>query len=559
MKRIILGFIGVMALLIGLGIESPAASTMTVAQSGATPTPDRIATLLAKQQSAATATVTIAATQPPIPAEIAWLSQSTMYSLFVRSFRDSNGDGVGDLQGVIDGLDYLQGLGVDTIWLLPVFRAASYHGYDTTDYFEIQPEYGTKADLLALIQAAHGRGMKIILDYVVNHVSNQHPYFKAALGDPANEYAEYFEWSNVDHTSYKGFAGLKFMPTLNFGSAKVRDYVQRVALYWLDPNQDGDPSDGIDGWRADVALEIPHDYWQQLRMAMAGKNPRAILLAELFTGDAYEISKYLKGDEFHAAFDFPNAMRIAGDFEKTGDGLASGQGSPELLGTLLRAERAIIDPRAVLVRFINNHDTDRIASEVRGDLGRLKAAAIWLMTAPPVPILYYGEEIGMRGVKGKGPDAYDEYRREPLDWYRTEVGPQMTTWFLPVDRNNRANDGISVEEQDGDPASLLNLYRSLGRLRNSTAAMRSGQYDTPKLESPLYLVRHWDAQTLIVAAVNFTDQPLVLNLAQAIPPESNFSGAPTLLFRGDELDALRSVEGGVQIAAGRYVVLRWTR
>jgi glycosidase len=130
---------------------------------------------------------------------------------------------------------------------------------------------------------------------------------------------------------------------------------------------------------------------------------------------------------------------------------------------------------------------------------------------------------------------------------------------MPLDRNNRANDGISVEEQDGDPASLLNLYRSLGQLRHTTAAMRSGQYDTPKLESPLYLVRHWDEQTLIVAAVNFTAEPLVLRLDQAIPPESKFNGAPTVLFRGDELDALRVVDGGVQIAAGRYVVLRWTR
>jgi glycosidase len=487
----------------------------------------------------------------------AWLPAATMYSLFVRSFRDSNGDGVGDLQGVIDGLDYLQSLGVDTIWLLPIFKATSYHGYDTIDYYTVEPAYGTNDDLARLISAMHERGMYLILDYVLNHTSIDHPYFKDALGNPASPYADYFEWTNDAHTEFRSFANLGGMPTLNYESAKVRQMALDIALHWLDPNKDGDFSDGIDGWRADVALDVPRSYWQEMRAALNTLNPQAVMLAELYTKDAQEMRRYLQGDQFHAAFDFPAAFVLSGEFERNGDGLLSGNGDANLLGTLIRAQRNLYCKDCVSVRFTHNHDTNRLASDVMGDQGRMRLAAVWLLTAPGVPILYYGEEIGMAGNKGGGPQYYDEYRREPFDWYATEAGAGMTTWFAPADRNNRPNDGVSVEEQHAKPESLLTLYRDLGALRH-LPTFRTGAADNPKLPMPLVMSRHWDDTALYVAVTNFTQQPQTFPyLATFFEPENaryDMAMGETVMAQGyslaDEVSTL---------APGGYVIFRFPK
>ena len=498
----------------------------------------------------------IATARPSAAQEVAvgaWLKSSTMYSVFVRSFRDSNGDGVGDLQGVIDGLDYIQSLGVDTIWLLPVFKAASYHGYDIIDYYTVQPEYGTNDDLLRLIKEVHTRKMHILLDYVINHASIQHPYFKDALGNPSSQYADYFEWKNDAHTDFRSFANLGSMATWNFDSPKVTQMALDIALYWLDPNKDGDFSDGIDGWRCDVAIDVPHAYWKELRKQMNALNPNDILLGELYTKDAQEIRTFLQGDQLNAAFDFPAALTLSGSFEVNGDGLLSGMGDVGILGTLMRAQKNLYCPECVVVRFIDNHDTNRVASDVNGDADRMRMAAVWLMTAPGVPIIYYGEEIGMKGIKGTGP-LYDEFRREPFDWYKAEQGAGMTTWFKPAERYNQADDGISVEEEDGQLDSLLTLYRQLGELRGLDA-FATGSSDIPKLAMPLFMSRHWSDQELYVALINFTRDPQTFTLDPAllVPDKTSFnvSTAEVALSQG------LTVDGDNRTLAGAgYVVYR---
>ncbi|MFQ3535778.1 MAG: alpha-amylase family glycosyl hydrolase [Aggregatilineales bacterium] len=463
-------------------------------------------TLLPEVEFVAEAATPSAPDFDPLPVrkpETAWFGESVIYSLFVRSFRDSDGDGIGDLRGVIEGLDYIQSLGVNTIWLLPIFSSPSYHGYDTTDYYTINPDYGTREDFLALIQAVRARGMSLLIDYVANHTSNQHPFFREALGNPQSEYAEFYIWTNPEHTRYQAFAGIGFMPELNYDSPRVREYMINVALHWLDPNGDGDPSDGVHGFRADVAKDVPLDFWRELRAAMDAVNPNAVILGEIWA-DGATISRFLDGTALDAAFHFPAFSALSGHHDRNGDGIINGMGGAAALGSAMRAMRRTIAPTTFLAHFTHNHDTNRLLSMVEGKLQLARAAAVWLYTAPDVPTIYYGEEIGMKGVKGAGNPYFDEFRREPLDWYAAESGPGMTTWFKPANRSNAPNDGISVEEQDSDPSSLLSLYRRLGQLRNEEAALRAGNFAVPRNEDALYVLQRWSEDTLYLVAINFT-------------------------------------------------------
>lgn len=492
----------------------------------------------------------------PLPVrkpETAWFGESVIYSLFVRSFRDSDGDGIGDLRGVIEGLDYIQSLGANTIWLLPIFSSPSYHGYDTTDYYTINPDYGTLEDFLELIQAVRERGMYLLIDYVANHTSDQHPFFRDARGRPQSEYAEFYIWNNPEHTRYQAFAGIGFMPELNYDSPRVREYMINVALHWLDPNGDGDPSDGVHGFRADVAKDVPLDFWRELRAAMDRVNPSAVILGEIWA-DGATISRFLDGTALDAAFHFPAFSALSGHHDRNGDGIINGVGGAAPLGSAMRALRRTIAPTTFLAHFTHNHDTNRLMSMVEGDVQLARAAAVWLYTAPDVPTIYYGEEIGMKGVKGAGNPYFDEFRREPLDWYAAESGAGMTTWFRPVNRNNAPNDGISVEEQEGDPTSLLSLYRTLGKLRNENAALRTGNFAIPRTEDALYVLQRWSEDSLYLVAINFTRQPQTFEAAR-YHVAGNIAFAPqsaqiVLLEQGSG-----SFERGFVLERGGFVVL----
>ncbi|MBI5930951.1 MAG: hypothetical protein HY862_16705 [Chloroflexi bacterium] len=405
-----------------------------------------------------------------------WFSDGIMYQVFVRSFYDSNGDGIGDLQGVLQKLDYIQSLGANIIWLSPIHPSPSYHGYDVIDYYEVNPDFGTKDDLLALIQAVHERGMYIIMDYIANHTSNQNPLFTERLGKPDAPNSDFYKWTNDAHTTYQGFAGIGSMPQVNYASLYARDYMTDVATYWLDPNGDGDPSDGFDGLRCDVAVGPPLDFWAEVRTAMQQINPDSLLLAEAWVRSALDLQDYVQGNAFNAAFDFPTLHAIIADHDTNADGVVAGASPADLLETAMLASVTLYPKGAHLVKFLNNHDTNRIMSEVEGDFDRARAAAVLLMTAPGTPMIYYGEEIGMFGSKGHGNPYWDEYRREPMDWYESETGDGMTTWFAPTDRYNIPFDLISVEEENDDPASLINLYRSLTEIRNNTPSLRTDTF-----------------------------------------------------------------------------------
>jgi glycosidase len=419
----------------------------------------------------------------------AWFDEAILYEIFLRSFYDSDGDGIGDLAGIAANLDHLEDLGATAVWLMPIHPSPSYHGYDVTDYFDINPDYGTLDDMYALIDAARERDIHIIMDLVVNHMSKEHPIFQDAYANPDSEYADWFLWTDDYHTAYEAFGGYKHMPKLNHENPEVLAYVPKlnhenpevlayvleIARFWMDPDGDGDPSDGVDGFRADVAKEVPLETWQALRDEMRALNPGSFLLGEVWEGNAQKLIPWY-AEAFDALFDFPLYHALASDHDVSGDGVLAGAQEPDFLNAVIVGEDRLFPPGYQVVRFTNNHDTNRVMSDVLDDPARAKTAATLLLTLPGTPMIYYGEAFGMRGEKGKGAPYWDEYRREPMDWYSTEEGEGMTTWFKPGDRYNAPYDGISVEEQDGVAASLLDHYRALGELRHAHPALRSGAF-----------------------------------------------------------------------------------
>lgn len=528
--------------------DTPAPATAAPTQSGATATPFN--SVMATVYAAGTLTA-VAPTATPTAtvaknANLDWFDTATIYSLYVRSFRDSNGDGIGDLKGVIDGLDYIQSLGVDTIWLLPVFKSPSVHGYDTVDYYTVNPDYGTNDDLLKLIQEVHKRKMHILLDYVVNHVSNQHPIFKDAYNNPQSKYSDYFTWGNDAHTQYTTFAGVQEMPKLNYANPDVVKFSTDIALYWLDPNKDGDTSDGVDGYRCDVANGPPPAFWAQLRSAMNKVNPRAALLGELWVQTPQDMKDYLGNGRLDAAFDYPLYIQMAGHWDRNGEGVFSGKGNPGVAFGLAQNGESLYPPGAKVVRFINNHDTNRVIGNVGGDVQRAKAAALFLYSNPGPIVIYYGEELGMKGDKC-GPLDYDACRREPLDWWKSMKGTGQTSWFTS---NTKPDDGISVEEEEqAGQDSILKFYRQLGRDRKRLIASAPLKMVNDSTNT-LYIMKGTDGNiTTSFLAINFSGQKQTL---PAIGGDGCFGHLEKSGVTGDK--TLTFAPGGyyfaVDIAAG---------
>lgn len=402
----------------------------------------------------------------------AWVKDGVMYEIFVRSFADSDGDGIGDLPGLIRKLDYLNDgddtttddLGISVIWLMPIFATTSYHGYDVKDYYSINPEYGTNQDFQELLRQSHARGIRVITDMVLNHCSNQHPYFLDAYGNPDSQYDDWFFFTNPSNTRAHnwefrhrpGDRGLldPFMPAWNVNNPSVQQYLIDMCKYWIDPNEDGDFSDGIDGFRCDYVKGPPHAFWKKFRCEVKSLNPDILLLAENWEGMQSIAQSF--DDEFDMAFDFP--------FQGSVMELIS-SGNASALIRLINEQQSLLPPHATMNRFINNHDMNRIFTRLSERQAKLSIAL--LLTIPHMPMLYYGDEIGMRGRK----DPYDEGIRRPMEWCADNNCAEMTSWY-PV--WNTQADGISVEEETEDPTSILSYTRQLIRLRDMHPALEKG-------------------------------------------------------------------------------------
>jgi len=458
---------------------------------------------------------TLAPTQQPAPTATPaprgpWWNDTVFYEIFVRSFKDSDGDGIGDFNGITEKLDYLQALGIRGLWLMPIHPSPSYHGYDVTDYYAVNADYGTMDDFKNLLAEAHKRNIKIIIDLVINHTSAQHPWFKQALqGDP--EYKQWYIWSDTDpgflgpwnakawHRASNGqyYYAIFWdqMPDLNYDHPAVREEVNTITAFWLQEV-------GVDGFRLDairyldedgkILADAPttHAFLREWGAYYRSLNPEAFTVGEIWTSNS-SVAKYTRGDELTSAFNFDLSTYIL-------RGLGEGNATTInfVLNDMLR-----LFPEQNNANFLTNHDINRVASYTFGDnaLAQGKAAAGMLFTMPGIPFIYYGEEIGMTGVKP------DEKIRTPMQW--TGEPKSGFTTGTPWQAVNADYKTINVAAQTGLADSLLEHYRRLIQLRNASSALRSGATYPVKADvRRLVTFVRASADETVLVVINVDDQ-----------------------------------------------------
>jgi alpha-amylase len=433
-------------------------------------------------------------------------AQDVYYEIFVRSFQDSDGDGVGDFRGVMERLDYLESLGITGLWFMPIHPSPSYHGYDVTDYYDVNPDYGTLEDFEALLNAAHERGIKIILDLVVNHTSSEHPWFEASsANDPT--YRDYYSWSDTDlgwkgasgapawHSSESGYyLGLFWsgMPDLNFRNDKVVEEINNAARFWLDM--------GVDGFRVDAIQHItevdgnirntPETFaWlKEFQAFIKTVNPEAFLVGETWT-DTQAIIRYHEDSNLDMSFNYPLWGVLLEAIQKR---------SATDLAFLLAQDEKLYPEDTKRGLFISNHDQLRPAStlNVRRDVPRLKLAAGLLLTLPGVPFMYYGEEIGLPNGEG----MKDEEKRTPMRW-DDSANAGFTTeepWYA----FSTEEPDITVAAQEADLESVLSFYKTVIDLRKNNAALYDGATEVLDTQENALLAfkRVTDDQEILVLA-----------------------------------------------------------
>jgi alpha-amylase len=403
------------------------------------------------------------------------------YEVFVRSFQDSDGDGIGDFRGLQQRLAYLEWLGVTGIWLMPIHPSPTYHGYDVVDYRAINPDYGSMADFLAFLDEAHARGMRVVLDLVVNHTSSAHPWFQAALAGDETSRARYV-WSDAprdwrgtgggrawhdagDGTSYLGlFEG--GMPDLDHRNPDVTAAMLDIATFWLDLGVDGFRVDAIqhviesdDGAIANTAEN--YAWVRSFGEALRARRPGAFIVGETWTSTP-AIAAYHRDADLDMSFNYPLWRAV----------LAAVAGRSAIdLRAQLDLDEASYPAGARRGTFLANHDQIRPATSLnalRRDEPRLALAAGLLLTLPGTPFLYYGEEIGLPN----GPGSNDREKRTPMRWTGDELGGFSTSpaWWPPSTLEGR----VSVAAQRGDPGSLLETYAWHIDLRRRTPALAHG-------------------------------------------------------------------------------------
>jgi alpha-amylase len=440
-----------------------------------------------------------------------WTHGATCYEVFVRSFYDSNGDGIGDIPGLIAKLDYIndgnpqsrRSLGARCIWLMPVAESPSYHGYDVTDYYRVERDYGTNDDFKRLVAEAHKRGIKVLVDMVLNHTSSENPWFQSALRDPASPYRAWYRWSptKVVEKNWGGevwhhspvrdeyYYGLFWggMPDLNYMHPPVMAEMKKVARFWL---QDM----GVDGFRLDAVPYLVegngqvahtggthgvlHDYGAYVRSV----KPDAFTIGEVTYPNDILLTYYPEQLDSYFAFEIADSIITA-----VRSGSAKG-----LLAPLLRLQGDV--PANRWSPFLRNHDQPRTRTELSGDMALSRIASFLLLTMPGVPFVYYGEEIGMIGAKP------DERLRTPMQW-----SPAPGAGFTrgrPWERLQDDSLTTTVEAQDKDPSSLLALHRRLIHLRDANTALGVGELVALTASAnavAAYIRRDGDRAVLVIA------------------------------------------------------------
>lgn len=457
---------------------------------------------------------------PTVAAPPAQLDREVFYQIFTRSMRDSNGDREGDLKGIEQSLPYLQKLGITSVLLTPIYPSDFYHNYFASDFEGVDAEFGTMADYRNLVRAIHGRGMKLYLDQEFQYVAYDHPWFKSALGNPGSPYSDFLIFHGPNNTKPEegpfGITIAKRFPdaetgitTVNMNSPKVRSWATDYLLRWMDPNGDGDFSDGVDGFRLDhmmddldnkhILTNLFDKFWKPVFAQLKARNPRLNLVAEQWDwGDGGD---FLRRGGVDAAFAFPLAGAIR-SFDKA-----------RIVAAIGQLDKAIPPGKRELV-FVENHDMPRVASDRGITPQKLRTAATLVIMLKGTPLIYYGQELGMRGVQRPEykSDEKDIGTREAFEWSAKVEAPGAATWYRGpksywTERASRDNDGVSVAEEDRDPKSLLNHYRELLKLRRSHPALTEGNQRVLESAPNLLAVERIAAGERLLVVANLSDKP----------------------------------------------------
>ena len=446
------------------------------------------------------------------------------YEIFVYSFYDSDGDGIGDLNGVTQKLDYIRNMGFNGIWLMPVFQSTTYHKYDTVDYMQIDPEYGSTEDMQNLIEECHKRGIRIILDFVMNHTSSQHPWFTQACeyleqlpqgAEPDEQecpYVGYYHFANEQKQDYYQVKNTDWyyegvfwseMPDLNLENEQLRAELGQIASYWIGM--------GIDGFRMDAAMhfeendttantEILNWFYEYC----LNQNPDFYMVSEVWANEAAIADYYASGTPSMFNFDLA---------DKEGKLIKAARGTykaANLVQSMLKYQTdfAAKNPDYIDAPFITNHDMGRVANALRNDSDDLKMAGGLLMTLSGNPFVYYGEEIGMSSAGTK-----DENKRLPFIWSDTDTAG-MTKG--PKDADAGITSAFAgVEEQQADLDSILNYYKRALRLRNENPELARGTIEAVETlcdGHQAVITKTWEVSTIAVV-YNTSDEAIEVNLA----------------------------------------------
>jgi alpha-glucosidase len=519
--------------------------------------------------------------QRTVPATPQWWQRGAIYQIYPRSFADANGDGIGDLQGIVAHLHYLTALGAEAVWLSPIFTSPmADFGYDVSDYCDVDPTFGTLADLDRLIHESHARGIRVILDWVPNHTSDRHPWFVASRssredpkrdwyvwrdgasdGGPPNDWRSQFEAAGPAWTFDEGsgqwylHSFLAEQPDLNWDNPAVEAAMHHVLRFWL--------ARGVDGLRLDAIHKIAKDPllrdqggatrrhdedWETIHERLRGirrvvdEFEDRMIVGEVALQDLHRAVSYLEsGDQLHLAHNFvfvelpwdAEAFRVCiDDFE------------------------ALADHTAWPAWFLENHDRARVASRFDGDgqgPARARAATLMLYALRGTPFVYQGQELGLPDAEIPPDRAVDvdgrDPQRAPIPWRPpSAAGPgagfsSADPWLPVVGDAER----LCVECQEADERSMLMFVRRVAALRAQTAALQTGAQRTLEVGCGVLAWLRVHGDDRILAAVNFADTPTRLHVGNELPRH-----ATLLLSTDPERDAgeidlddltLRPIEG----------------
>lgn len=464
----------------------------------------------------------------------AWLSNAVFYQIYPSSYMDTDGNGIGDLPGITSKLDYIKSIGVNTIWLNPVFESGWFDGgYDIIDFYKIDPRFGTNTDMVNLLNEAHKRGIKVCLDLVAGHTSDKCQWFKECVsGDRNGRYADYFIWSDSISNNDKEQIALRnkeanpqastrgkwveldakrgkyyqknyyvCQPALNYGYANpdpakpweqsvnapgpqaVRRELRNIMAFWFDK--------GVDGFRVDMAASLVKGdpdkkavmaLWQEMREWINKNYPECVLVSEWSDPKKSIPAGFNIDFEIHLADKIYNTLFFASDdpwgkkdkecyFDK------NGRGSLDYFYSKYADIYSSTHDKGYVAFPTANHDFQRLRTGRRNDLQQLKVAMTFFLTMPGVPFIYYGDEIGMKYLPGLQPKEGSRKRsgtRTPMQWAAGETAGFSTCTpeklYFPVDTENGK---ITVAAEDNDPRSLLNFVRGLIKLRHSSPALNN--------------------------------------------------------------------------------------